>query len=116
MSKKGFTLTEILIVLVIITILVLIAFPRGLKAIQKSEEAANRSNLKTLDSAVMLCYADKRKWDDCKTEQLLIDGNYLKETITHPCGGTYTPKLDTATGGYFFESSKDCKATTTTSS
>jgi len=114
MSKKGFTLTEILIVLVIITILVLLALPRGLKAIQQSEEAANRSNIKTLDSAIMLCYADKRVWADCDTEEELVTGKYLKEAVTHPCGGTYELKKDDTTGGYYAFSATTCAATTTT--
>ena len=51
-NQKGFTLVEIMIVVLIIGILLSIAIPNFVRAREKSMEKACIANLKTIDSAV----------------------------------------------------------------
>ena len=87
-KRTGFTLVEIMIVVLIIGILLAIAVPNFIKARETSRAKSCVANLKQIDSA---------------TEQYLMDNktttypalsaltpNYLKTTPSCPSGGTYT--------------------------
>ncbi|MCL6624610.1 MAG: prepilin-type N-terminal cleavage/methylation domain-containing protein, partial [Fimbriimonadales bacterium] len=56
--KKGFTLVELLIVIIIIAILAAIVVPKFADSGLRSKEAALKSNLKLLRNAVELFKAD----------------------------------------------------------
>ena len=92
MNKKGFTLTEILIVIVIGITLVALIVPRALRAIAQSNYLADQQNMKTIDEALMLCFADTRDWSKCPAAALSdLTPKYLKAVPTNPCvgGDTY---------------------------
>ena len=87
-TRKGFTLVEIMIVVLIIGILLAIAIPNFVRARNTSRAKACTANLKQIDSA---------------TEQYLMDNNtttypalaaltptYVKTSPTCPSGGSYT--------------------------
>ncbi len=67
MKKRGFTLPEILVAVLIIAILVVMAVPQYEKAVEKSRKAdvlstlkkLHESKMRMLDSADMLVYADE---------------------------------------------------------
>ena len=58
MNKRGFTLIEILIVIVIIAVLALIVIPRLMSATRKAREVAMRRNLSLIRQAVQRFQAD----------------------------------------------------------
>lgn len=55
---RGFTLIEVLVVIVILAVLAAIVLPRFVDAGRRSKEAALRSNLKLLRNAIALFHAD----------------------------------------------------------
>jgi len=71
-SRKGFTLVELLVVIVIIAVLVAIALPRYYQAIYDSKCSTCKSNLKQLDLALHAYYAQlpaaSRTWAQVLTD------------------------------------------------
>jgi len=91
MKNKGFTLTEILIVLVVAGILLALILPNTLKAIDRGNRTADASNVKTLQTAVFMCYTDKKNWDLCDSQEELLNGKFIEEEVTSPFEGqSYT--------------------------
>jgi prepilin-type N-terminal cleavage/methylation domain-containing protein len=89
-KSKGFTLVEIMIVVLIIGILLAIAVPNFIKARESSRKQTCIANLKQIDSAKEQC-AMELKWDTghaCAMADL--SPNYMKSIPTCPSGGTYT--------------------------
>jgi len=92
-DKKGFTLIEIMIVVLIIGILLAVAVPSFLKARETSRAKSCVSNLKQIESA-------KEQWamDFKKTSLDVPDGaadlwgagKYIKAEPLCPSGGAYT--------------------------
>src|ERR1700690_3503360 len=57
-TRKGFTLIELMIVVAIIGILAAIAIPQFAQLVAKSQEGATKGNLGTLRSALSIYYGD----------------------------------------------------------
>jgi len=105
-GKKGFTLTELMIVVVILGILVLIAVPIYNNATAKAEKSACQANRRTIESAI----AQYAAVEGVNMADVVVDftadginvkvgaggtakdlvGNYLNELPTCPSGGTYS--------------------------
>ncbi|HUV04886.1 MAG TPA: prepilin-type N-terminal cleavage/methylation domain-containing protein [Armatimonadota bacterium] len=91
-NKKGFTLIEIMIVVLIIGILLAVAVPSFLKARETSRAKSCISNLKQIESAKEQWAMDFRKTgtDTPAGTDLWGTGNYIKAEPICPSGGTYT--------------------------
>ena len=63
--KKGFTITELLAVLVIISILIIVMFPTYINTSNSIKES-NLENIKSIISKTMLEYANKHYIDEIK--------------------------------------------------
>lgn len=92
-KSKGFTLVEIMIVVLIIGILLAIAVPNFIKARETSRTQTCIANLKQIDSAKEQFAMENKldtgaavAWTD------LVNGQtgYLKAQPSCPSGGTYT--------------------------
>lgn len=92
-SQKGFTLIEIMIVVLIIGILLAIAIPNFMNARETSQTKACVSNLKQIDAAKEQWAMDnKKKTGDTVTDAELwaATTGYIKKEPKCPTGGTYT--------------------------
>ena len=83
MSKKGFTLIELMIVVAIIGILAAIAIPKFAELIRKSSEGASKGNLGALRSAMSIYYGD-------------LEGNYPDTVSSLTVGGKYLSVIPNA--------------------
>lgn len=89
-SKKGFTLIEIMIVVLIIAVLLAIAIPNFMKARDTSRAKACVANLRQIDTAKMQWAMDEKKvGTDVPTSANLIP-TYIKNELSCPAGGVYT--------------------------
>jgi prepilin-type N-terminal cleavage/methylation domain-containing protein len=76
--RRGFTLIEILIVVVILGILAAIVVPQFTNAADEANDAAVRSQLQTLRGQIELYYAQNSAYPDLLTDWSdMIDGDYL---------------------------------------
>jgi len=91
-QKQGFTLVEIMIVVMIIGLLAAIALPGFQKAREASQTNACINNMRVVEGA-------KDQWaiennattgDSITWAAITGDGNFLDEQPTCPGGGTYT--------------------------
>ena len=85
--RRGFTLVEIMIVVLIIGILLAIAIPNFVRARNTSRAKACQANLKQIDSATEQYLMDNRTTTYPALAALSPD--YLKTTPACPSGGTY---------------------------
>ncbi|MDW8320902.1 MAG: prepilin-type N-terminal cleavage/methylation domain-containing protein [Armatimonadota bacterium] len=89
-AERGFTLVEIMIVVLIIGILLAIAVPNFVRARESSRAKSCVANLKQIDAAKEQWAMDNNKanGDECQMSNLVP--NYIKATPACPSGGTYT--------------------------
>lgn len=81
-NKKGFTLVEIIIVLVLIGILVSIALPIYRNSIIKAKESVLKENLFQIRDAISKFYQDKMKYPTSLEE--LVENKYLRKIPIDP--------------------------------
>ncbi|HVS63014.1 MAG TPA: prepilin-type N-terminal cleavage/methylation domain-containing protein [Thermoanaerobaculia bacterium] len=75
--QSGFTLLELIIVVAVIGILATIAVPAFKDVPRRAQEAALRTNLRTMCDAIDQYHADKGKYPS-SLESLVEDGGYLR--------------------------------------
>ena len=90
-ARRGFTLVEIMIVVLIIGILLAIAVPNFIRARESSRAKSCVSNLKQIDSAKEQWAMDNKKTsaDTPTTADLYGATKYVKSTPNCPASGTY---------------------------
>ncbi len=89
--KRGFTLVEILIVVLIMGLLLSIAMPQFIRARQSGQAKACQHNLKQILGSKERWAMDTQKGntDSPVMSDLVVPGVYLKNAPVCPAGGTY---------------------------
>jgi prepilin-type N-terminal cleavage/methylation domain-containing protein len=72
-TKRGFTMVELLVVIIIISVLVAIALPRYFAAIYSGRVRACQSNFKIINTAVQAYFAQNKEWPAAVTDMLPPD-------------------------------------------
>ena len=76
-KKKGFTLVELVVVLVIMTVILGIAIPSVLHYMKMAEFRKNEENAKTVYLAAeskLTYYRSSGQWEDFKKEVMIVNG------------------------------------------
>jgi len=81
-AEHGFTLLELMIVMIIIGILAAVAVPAYLQSVRKAKEAVLREDLHTMRSAIDSYTVDKQKAPQSLED--LIESGYLKSMPKDP--------------------------------
>lgn len=89
MRTRGFTLTELLLVLLFIAILASLVVPVVTSSVQRARESALKEDLYTLRKAIDDYYADKGKYPETLAE--LVDNRYVRKIPVDPM----TDRVDT---------------------
>ncbi len=95
MKIKGFTLVELLAVIVIVAIILVIAIPRVLKAIEKVKDSAYESQIElildTVDNYIVLYNRELTITENeiVITLRDLHEKNMLPNPLTNPRGGIF---------------------------
>jgi general secretion pathway protein G len=85
-SRRGYTLIELIIVMAIISVLVSIAVPLYQKSLQRTKETLLKNNLFTLRTVIDEYTFDKQKAP--QTLQDLVTEGYLRSVPLDPITGT----------------------------
>lgn len=85
-GEAGFTLVELLIVILIIGILAAIALPAFLNQRQKGYDGSAKSDVRVMLGAVESCFGDAETYDECDSAAEL--GATGAANTVAPCGGS----------------------------
>ena len=89
-NKKGFTLVELLLVVVILGVLAAIAIPRITTSASTARINACATNIDTMNTQIELYRTDTDDWP-ATLATVTADANYFPDGApTCPSGGTYT--------------------------
>ena len=92
--QRGFTLVEIMMVILVIGMITTMAAPQWLKARETARRSQCMSNLMNMDTAKEQWAMENKKTtgDPCAFSDLVGPTLYLKNTPVCPSGGTYDLK------------------------
>jgi general secretion pathway protein G len=92
-TERGFTLIEVLVVMVIITILAGVSVAMYSNSVNRAKEAVLKEDLKEMREAIDAYHADKNKWPP--SLDALVTEKYIRQVpvdpITNAADWTTTP-------------------------
>ncbi len=89
-ARRGFTLVEIMIVILIIGLLLAIAIPNFMRARETSRTKSCIANLRQIDAAKEQWTMDTRAANGAPVSFADLVPNYIRREPQCPSGGTYT--------------------------
>lgn len=99
MNRKGFTLVEVLIVVIIIGILAAIGVPQFADSIEKAKGGEARAGLGHVQTGEKVYFAENEYYTTALTDlDITLSQRYWSFTITTPSSTTYTATA-TRSGG-----------------
>jgi prepilin-type N-terminal cleavage/methylation domain len=84
-ASKGFSLIELIVVVAIVSVLLMVAYPRYQASVDRAETTALLSNIQQLRIALDRYYEDKGRYPD--SLQRLVDDRYLRALPVDPVTG-----------------------------
>jgi general secretion pathway protein G len=78
----GFTLVELMVVMVLIALLLTLAVPRYFGAVDKGKVSVQRENIAAIRDAIDKFYGDQGKYPEALQD--LVDKHYLREIPVDP--------------------------------
>jgi general secretion pathway protein G len=101
--RRGFTLIELMVVMVLIAILLTIAVPRYFGTVDKGKLSVQRQNISAIRDAIDKYYGDQGKYPDALQD--LVDKRYLREVPVDPLTDKRdwipVPPADTSLSGIY---------------
>jgi len=89
-TRRGFTMVELLVVIIIISVLVAIALPRYFAAIYAGRVRACQSNFKIVNTALQAYFAQNKEWPDEVADMLPNTADFAFTTPAGLKGGQLT--------------------------
>jgi general secretion pathway protein G len=83
-DEKGFTMIELMIVVIIIGVLAAIAIPVYSNAAQESKISRAKGDLRTLESAIVIYHAENNKYPDEGNLESALVPDYIKAMPKDP--------------------------------
>lgn len=94
-KMKGFTLIELMIVVVIVAILAAVGYPAYQSQMERGHLSEGRAALTEVASQLERCYSRTGSYTDCDIKNKSENGTYTLG-VTAPGDGTYTAKATRA--------------------